>query len=76
MNMLASGHSLSEIRNQLGHEDIQSTMVYLQMDLSRRRKIQKKFTEHSRAVMVRNAEIEELIDQTEKEDIMAWLDSL
>ena len=76
MNMLAKGYSLSEIRCQLGHEDIQSTMVYLQMDLSRRRKIQKKFTEHSRSVMIRNAEIEELIDQKEKEDIMAWLDSL
>ena len=76
MNMLANGHSLSDIRYQLGHEDIQSTMVYLQMDLSRRRKIQKKFMEHSRSVMVQNAEIEELIDQKEKEDIMAWLDSL
>ena len=76
MNMLANGHSLSEIRYQLGHEDIQSTMVYLQMDLSRRRKIQKKFTQHSRSVMLRNAEIEELIDQKEKENIMAWLDSL
>jgi site-specific recombinase XerD len=76
MNMLAEGYSLSDIRYQLGHEDIQSTMVYLQMDLSRRRKIQKKFTEHSRSVMVRNAEIEELIDKKEKEDIMAWLDSL
>jgi site-specific recombinase XerD len=38
MNMLAKGDSISDIRNQLGHEDIQSTMVYLQLDLSRRRK--------------------------------------
>jgi len=76
MNMLASGCSVSDIRNHLGHEDIQSTMVYLQMDLSRRRKIQKKFTDYSRSVMVRNAEIEELIDRQEKDDIMTWLDSL
>jgi len=76
MNMLASGWSVSDIRNHLGHEDIQSTMVYLQLDLPRRRKIQKKFTEHTRSVLVRNADIEELIDQEDKENIMDWLDSL
>jgi len=76
MNMLASGYSISDIKNHLGHEDIQSTMVYLQLDLSHRRKIQKKFTEHTRSVLVRNADIEELIDQKDKENIMEWLDSL
>jgi integrase/recombinase XerD len=76
MNMLASGYSVSDIKNHLGHEDIQSTMVYLQMDLSRRRKIQKKFTEYTRSVLVRNADIDELIDQKDKENIMEWLDSL
>jgi integrase/recombinase XerD len=76
MNMLASGYSISDIKNHLGHEDIQSTMVYLQLDLPHRRKIQKKFTEHTRSVLVRNADIEELIDQKDKENIMEWLDSL
>ena len=76
MNMLASGYSVSDIKNHLGHEDIQSTMVYLQLDLPHRRKIQKKFTEHTRSVLVRNADIEELIDQKDKENIMEWLDSL
>jgi integrase/recombinase XerD len=76
MNMLASGYSISDIKNHLGHEDIQSTMVYLQLDLPHRRRIQKKFTEHTRSVLVRNADIEELIDQKDKENIMEWLDSL
>ena len=76
MNMLAKGHSISDIRNQLGHEDIQSTAVYLQLDLSRRRKIQKKFTQYTHSILLRNAEIEELIDQKDKDNIMQWLDSL
>lgn len=76
VNMLAAGCSVTDIKNQLGHEDIQSTMVYLQMDLSRRRRIQEKFTEYTQAVMSRNAAIEALIAQEEKDDIMTWLDSL
>jgi site-specific recombinase XerD len=76
INMLAAGCSVTDIKNQLGHEDIQSTMVYLQMDLSRRRKIQQRFTEYTQAVLKRNATIETLIAQDEKDDIMTWLDSL
>lgn len=76
INMLAAGCSVTDIKNQLGHEDIQSTMVYLQMDLSRRRKIQQRFTEYTQAVLKRNTAIETLIAQDEKDDIMAWLDSL
>jgi site-specific recombinase XerD len=76
INMLAAGCSVTDIKNQLGHEDIQSTMVYLQMDLSRRRKIQQRFTEYTQAVLERNTTIETLIAQNEKDDIMTWLDSL
>jgi hypothetical protein len=74
--MLANGHSISDIKNQLGHEDIQSTSVYLQLDLSRRKKIQQKFSQHTHSILVRNAKIEELIDQKDKDNIMKWLDSL
>ncbi len=74
--MLASGNSVADIRNHLGHENIQSSMVYLQLDLNRRKKIQKKFTEHTQALLNHSAEIEELINQKEKEDIMDWLDDL
>ncbi len=76
VNMLAAGCSVTDIKNKLGHENIQSTMVYLQMDLSRRKKAQKRFAQYTEAVLSRNAAIEELIAQQEKDDIMTWLDSL
>jgi site-specific recombinase XerD len=76
MNMLTSGYSLSDIRNQLGHEDLQATTVYLQLDLTHRRKIQDKFIDFNRAVLMDHPEIEKLINTENKEDIMAWLDSL
>jgi site-specific recombinase XerD len=76
ISMLASGCSVTDIKNHLGHENVQSTMVYLQLDLPRRRIIQKRFTEYTQAVLSRNAEIEALIDKEEEDDIMTWLDSL
>jgi site-specific recombinase XerD len=76
MNMLTSGCSLSDIRNQLGHEDLQATTVYLHLDLTHRRKIQNKFIEFNRSVLIDHPVIEELINTENKEDIMAWLDSL
>ncbi len=76
MNMLTSGCSLADIKNQLGHEDLQATMVYLQLDLSHRRKVQNKFIEFNRSVLIDHPQIEELINTENKEDIMAWLDSL
>jgi site-specific recombinase XerD len=76
VNMLTSGCSLSDIKNQLGHEDLQATMVYLQLDLSHRRKVQNKFIEFNRSVLIDHPQIEELINTENKEDIMAWLDSL
>ena len=76
VNMLTSGSSLSDIRIQLGHEDLKATMVYLQLDLTHRRKVQKKFVEFNRSVLIDHPEIEALFDNQNKDDIMAWLDSL
>ncbi len=76
VSMLSSGFSLSDIRIQLGHEDLQATMVYLQLDLTHRRKVQKKFIEFSRSVLIEHPEIEALFNAQNKDDIMAWLDSL
>ena len=76
VNMLAAGCSITDIKNKLGHENIQSTMVYLQMDLSQRRKVQQRFAEYTESVLSRNAAIEELIAGQEKDDIMSWLDTL
>jgi integrase/recombinase XerD len=76
VNMLASGYSVSDIKNRLGHQDMQSTSVYLHLDLSRRKQIQKQFIEYTQSVLTRDPKIEELIDWENKEDIVAWLDSL
>ena len=76
VSMLSSGFSLSDIRIQLGHEDLQATMVYLQLDLTHRRKVQKKFIEFSRSVLLDHPEIKALFNAQNMDDIMAWLDSL
>ena len=76
VNMLASGESLSDIKNRLGHENIQSTTVYLQLDLTRRREVQKKFIQYTQSMLTTDPKIDELIDWENREDIMDWLDSL
>jgi len=76
VSMLSSGFSLSDIRIQLGHEDLKATMVYLQLDLTHRRRIQKKFIEFSRSVLLDHPEIKALFNAQNMDDIMAWLDSL
>ncbi|MBW1857534.1 MAG: tyrosine-type recombinase/integrase [Deltaproteobacteria bacterium] len=76
VNMLYRGYSLSEIRNHLGHKDIQSTSIYLHLDLNRKREIQKKFIEYMQSVLTRDPKIEELLHWENKEDIITWLDSL
>jgi len=76
VNMLLSGHSITDIRNRLGHEDIQSTMVYLHLDLSRRREVQKKFIEYTQSLLRCDSKITELVDWENKEKTLAWLDSL
>jgi len=76
VTMLASGCSVSDIKNHLGHENLQASMVYLHMDINRKKLIQKKFSEYTKSVLDKNAEIEELIDKNEEGDIMDWLDDL
>ena len=76
VHMLYSGYSLSEIQNHLGHEDMQSTTVYLHLDLNRKKQIQKRFTEYMQSVLDHDPKIEELLNWDNKDDIIAWLDSL
>jgi site-specific recombinase XerD len=76
VNMLATGSSLSDIKNRLGHDNIQSTMAYLHMDLSHRRQVHKKFIQYTQSVLTHDPKIENLIDWENRQDIMTWLDSL
>lgn len=76
VNMLASGYPVSDIKNRLGHQSIDSTMDYLQIDLSGKRDIQKKFIEYTQSKMKNDKKIEALIDWENNEETLAWLDSL
>lgn len=76
VRMLLDGKPVSEIKIRLGHENIQSTMTYLHMDLTRKRDVQNKFIEYSAKVIEQDPKIEDLIDWENKQDTLAWLDSL
>jgi hypothetical protein len=74
--MLLDGSSITDIRNRLGHEDIQSTMVYLHLDLSRKRDVHKRFMKYTQSLLDCDPKITEFLDWENKEDILAWLDRL
>jgi len=76
VNMLCCGFSVTDIKNRLGHENVQSAMTYLHLDLSRRRQTQKKFIEYSQSVLRSNHKIEELLNWENTQETLAWLDSL
>ena len=76
MRMLYEGKDISEIRNRLGHERIQSTMIYLHMDLSFKREVQKEFIKYTQSKLVENPKIKELMDWENEEETLTWLDNL
>ena len=76
INMIASGKSVSDVKNHLGHENVESTMIYLKMDLSSKRAAQKKFIEYNQSTLKHDPKIDELIDWEHKKQTLAWLDSL
>lgn len=76
VKMLSMGYTPADIKNRMGHENIQSTMVYLHMDLNHRRAVQKKFIEYTQSNLSNDQKIETLIDWENKKEILEWLDSL
>jgi integrase/recombinase XerD len=76
MNMLATGESLTDIKNRLGHENLQSTMTYLQLNLTRKREVQKEFIKYMQALLPADSKIEDMIGWENKKETLAWLDSL
>lgn len=76
MDLLYRGKAVTDIKNRLGHDNIQSTMTYLQLDLNRRRHIQRGFIKYMQSVVTDDPKIDELLQWDGKGDIMEWLDSL
>jgi site-specific recombinase XerD len=76
VNMLLQGEQPTTIKNRLGHEDLKSTMVYLKLNLSARKEVQRRFIEHTQSRLTLDPKIDELIDWENKEDVLSWLDTL
>lgn len=76
IQMLMAGAPITDIKNHLGHEDIQSTMIYLKLDLSRRKEVQKKFIDYTKSVFNSSSMLDELTDWENKKKTLEWLDSL
>ena len=76
VRMLLSGKSLTDIKNRLGHENIQSTTVYTHMDLTRKQAVQEKFIKYMKSNISEDPKISEWVDWENKKDILKWLDSL
>jgi hypothetical protein len=56
--MLSPSSSTPDIKNHLGHGSVQSTMVYLHMNLSCKREVQKKFIEYTQSILTHDPKIE------------------
>ncbi len=67
--MLLSGASLTDIRNNLGHEKLESTMVYLHLDLRRKREVQKQFIDYIRESFSDDPVLNQFLDWEKKEEI-------
>ena len=76
VGMLYSGHPITDIKNHLGHDTIQSTEIYLHLDLNRKRHIQKRFIRYMQSLLTDDSKIEELLQWENEGDLMEWLDSL
>ena len=76
VQMLAQGRSLSDIKNHLGHESIESTKVYLHMDMRSKRKVQEKYFEYLQSTLKHDPKLEDLIAWENRKETLDWLDSL
>ncbi|MCI0472659.1 MAG: site-specific integrase, partial [Ignavibacteria bacterium] len=76
IQMMMSGAPVTDIKNHLGHEHIQSTMIYLKLDLSRRKEVQKKFIAYTQSVFKNDPKFDDLTDWQQEKSVLEWLDKL
>jgi len=76
VDLLYQGKPITEIQNRLGHDNIESTSIYLHLDLNRKKHIQKQFIRHMESFLTFDQKIEELLRRESDKDIMKWLDDL
>jgi len=75
MDLLYQGKALTDIQNWLGHDNLQSTTQYLQLDLNRRRHIQKQLIDYMQSDLAIDHKLDELFEGESMQDLMNWLDS-
>lgn len=76
MDLLYQGKAITDIQNRLGHDSVQSTDIYLHLDLNRRRHIQRQVMKYMQSVLTADPKIDELLQWESDKDIMSWLDNL
>ena len=76
VDLLYRGKDITHIQNRLGHDNVQSTCIYLHLDLNHRRYIQKHLIRHMESDLPHDPKINELLQWESQENIMKWLDSL
>jgi len=76
MDLLYKGEAITDIKNHLGHDNVQSTTRYLQLDINHRRHIQKQLVDYMKSSLTVDRKIDELFDGENMHDVMDWLDSL
>ncbi len=76
IRMVSEGKPISEIKNRLGHSNVQSTMVYLQLDLNKKQQLQEDFIRFTQQHLKSDPKIDELVQWENKQNVLEWLDSL
>jgi site-specific recombinase XerD len=76
VHMLMMNKSVTDIKNHLGHESINSTMIYLKLDQSKRKEVQKNYMDYMQTVIDEDEKINDLIDWEKDKEVVEWLDSL
>lgn len=76
VNLLLSGASLTDIKNHLGHEKLESTMIYLHLDLRKKKEIQKRFIDYTRSSFTDDPMLNQFLNWEKKKEILSWLDTL
>jgi site-specific recombinase XerD len=76
VDLLYQGKGITYIQNRLGHDNIQSTTIYLHLDMKHRRHIQNKFIKYMQSLLPADPKIEEMLTLKGDKNIMTWLDSL
>jgi len=76
VDLLYQGKDITEIQNFLGHDNVQSTTIYLHLSLNRKRHIQKQLMKHMESILSLDPKITAWLNQQEEVDILKWLDKI